>query len=95
MMSDLPAPPSVGFRRKILRMSDGFLPVMLGDGEHHYRVVGDALPLDAKIMEARVARGVLELVIESGTFDRVRGHLYPEITPRMETIDDRRSTGEK
>jgi hypothetical protein len=76
----------LGFRRKILRMSPEFLSVMLGEGEHHYRVVGDALPPDAKVMEARVAGGVLELVIESETFNRVRGHLYPEITPRMETI---------
>jgi hypothetical protein len=89
MMSDLPAPPSVGFRRKILRMSEGFLPIMLGQGEHHYRVISDALPPDAKVIEARVTKGVLELVIESGTFNRVRGHLYPEITPRMETIDNR------
>jgi hypothetical protein len=95
MMSDLPAPPSVGFRRKILRMSEGFLPVMLGDGEHHYRVVGDALPPDARVIEARIAGGVLELVIESEVFNRVRGHLYPEVTPRMETIDDRRSTSDR
>jgi hypothetical protein len=77
-------------RRKTLRMSNIFLPCLVGEGPRHYEVVKDALPPDTTIVNVRMSDDFrsLVLLIESESFDEIpEGLQYPEIDPQFRRLD--------
>jgi hypothetical protein len=78
--------------QRILVLSLEFLPLLLGEGIHHYRVTKDPLPDDAKIIGGQVYRLVeplgLHLILESAAWDGpVEGGVIPRIEPTLTRID--------
>jgi hypothetical protein len=73
---------SEGRRVRLLTIGDGFLPMVFGGGDHHYSVVRDGLPADARVVGCRHWDWRLELLIESESFDVVPdGQPIPAIEP--------------
>jgi len=77
-------------RRKILRMSTSFLPLLLGrDTRHLYEITSDGLPPDTRVVNVRMSSNFvnLEFLLESDEFEEVPdGIEYPEIEPKFTTI---------
>jgi hypothetical protein len=73
--------------RRVLRISARFLPVLMGEGVHHYFVGKDALPEDSRVVDAsvnfRATHGADELVllIESDYWEEAVGVPAPVIEP--------------
>lgn len=78
-------------RRKILRISNNFFPMLFGrDVRHFYEISEDGLPPDARVVNCHMGGDWTTVVIclESSEFDEVaEGLPYPEITPVIRTLD--------
>lgn len=79
--------------RRVLVISDTFLPVIFGEGVHHYRVVKDALPSDCRIVNALfefpnvAGANRVKLLLESNEWEEVENNQpYPEIDMMFSTI---------
>ncbi len=79
--------------RRILEMSDGFLPMLLDQWPKHYRVTKDAIPADTRVLSVQVRfigqdhQNVLFLM-ESSEWEPVEeGMPYPEFSPTITTIE--------
>jgi len=78
-------------RRKVLRIASQFLPMLLNQGFHAYRVVSDSLPSDARVVNCMMNFNLhsFSLLIESESFPEVpEGESYPEICPTLTTGED-------
>ncbi len=76
-------------RRKFLRIGSGFLPMLMGDGLHSYRVTKDPLPADTVILGATMEPGLraVVLLLESPSFpETIEGSPYPEIEPQFTRV---------
>lgn len=70
--------------RRTLSIASGFLPVLMGEGVHHYSVHKDAVPMDCRIVDARMDGGGrnLILLLESGEWEGPsKGEICPPIDP--------------
>lgn len=74
--------------RRILHISGNFFTLFFSGGEKHYRVIRDAIPGDARIVNVRLGwPDVLEILLESPEWeDNREGDVYPPIEPRIETL---------
>jgi hypothetical protein len=80
--------------QRIVRMSGQFFADMFGTGKRSYEVVENPIPIDAKIVNARVAfpylagTGDLEVLLESAEWpDTPEGKPIEEVMPTMRRID--------
>jgi hypothetical protein len=78
--------------RRIMVLSDSFLAMLLSGGEHHYRVTGEGLPGDARVIGAQ-AEFVnwhclrINLLIESAEWpEGAEGAAYPLATLQIEAL---------
>lgn len=66
-----------------LHLSDRFLLELLTGERHVYRIVANALPPDAHLVDIRLDlwRGVVELLIASDSFPEVEAGNLPPVMP--------------
>jgi hypothetical protein len=79
-------------RRMQLVMSSTILPLFFGEGDRCYRVVKDALPADAVVVDCRMEFGGrnVVLLVESESFpETLPGGEYPAIVPYVTNAEDR------
>jgi hypothetical protein len=72
-----------------MKIGSGFLPVLLGQGVHSYRVTKNPLPADAEVIGATMSPDLrcVVLLIQSETFAAVPDcEHYPEIEPIMAAV---------
>jgi len=67
--------------RRVLRISTGFLPLLMGKGLHHYSVFKDAVPEDCRVLTAKIEGGDLVFLVESEEWGPSDGTLAPEVRP--------------
>lgn len=54
----------MGIRRK-LTLHQSVIAKLFSEGEHHYKIMQDAIPPDARILDVHLGIGSVDLIVES------------------------------